>query len=166
MGKNGGRAIEFDEQRLSAEQRRVAKAIAAGVPAAPRQTLQTPDVGRYADYLDGVVGYVEATSYEKHALWNEYAIEALPFHKGDTKTRYDWKETGSGYLANIGMIDGRPIWISLLTATVAGSKLLFWYVTSPVSDIDQCNAWLSANLPAAALNNRSDPMNFTHVLPR
>ncbi len=119
-----------------------------------------------AEYLAGVVGVIEATSFEHHSLWCDYA-EAGQKHG----RRFPWNETGHGTLQQVGGIGNRPIWISILTATVDGHKLLFWHVTSPVADHDQCEAWLRVNLPETAFRedgrlNQSDPMNFTNVFPR
>ena len=122
-------------------------------------------------YLDGVVGVVEADSYASHMLWREYAKQAEKFSLNDGSKRYDWQATSSGYCVNVGSIGGREIWISVLTHTVGGHKLLFWYVTSPVADYDKCEDWLIANLPPTAFRsdgfiNQSDPMNFSNVFPR
>lgn len=121
-------------------------------------------------YLDGVTGAVEANSYEQHMLWLDYAEDAARYGR-TTANRYSWEPARGGPLVNIGAIAGRPIWVSLLTATVAGQKLLFWHVTSPVADHDQVEAWLKANLPATAIRddgyiNQTDPMNFCNILHR
>jgi len=125
----------------------------------------------YDNYLDGVVGVVEADSYASHMLWREYAKQAEKFALNDGSIRYDWQSTGYGYGANVGEIGGRPIWISLLTNTIDGHKLLFWHVTSPVADYGKCEDWLIANLPPTAFRpdgfiNQSDPTNFSNVFPR
>ncbi|MDF0490033.1 hypothetical protein PX554_18005 [Sphingomonas sp. H39-1-10] len=121
-----------------------------------------------ATYLDGVEGVVEATSYEKHMLWLEYAEDADKYGRPD-HVRYSWSDTLHGTLENVGSIAGRPIWISVLTTTVDGMKLLFWHITSPVADHDQCDAWLEQHLPDTARRtdgtiNRTDPMNFCNIL--
>lgn len=121
-------------------------------------------------YLDDVVGVVEADSYASHMLWLEHALDAAKYGPPD-RTRYEWIPTGHGYGQKVGEIDGRPIWISLLTNTVNGYKLLFWHATSPAVDYHQCEEWLKANLPTTAFRkdgciNRAEPMNFTNVFPR
>jgi hypothetical protein len=113
-------------------------------------------------FLDNIHGVVEATDCERHLLWEKY-------HE-----RKKWEENLSGHGAHIGDIDGRPIWVSLLTAVIDGKKILFWHVTSKVADYDQVDTWIEtalADVPSAweirgpdnrALN-RADANNFTNV---
>lgn len=118
-------------------------------------------------YLLGVVGVVEATSFEQHALWrfNDAKLDGA---------RLSWVETGHGFLPTVGEIDGRPVRVSVMTTTVDGHKILFFYATSAAVDHDQIDAWLKKTMPVTAFEdsdprkrlNRSDAMNFHNVLPR
>lgn len=118
------------------------------------------------NYLDGVVGVVEANSFEHHALWR-FNNERLDGRK------MPWVETGNGYGPTVGEIDGRPVCISALTATVDGHKLLFYYAMSTAVDHDQVRTWLEKNLPTTAFEggdprkrlNHTDAMNFYNVFP-
>jgi hypothetical protein len=112
-------------------------------------------------YLDGVVGVVEANSFEQHSLWKEAQREFPRV----------WKDVGHGYGQIVGSIGSMPVWISLLTAVVDEQKLLFFYPTSRVVDWDLIDKWLEDNLPRRAFRkdgylNKTDAMNFANVFPR
>jgi hypothetical protein len=114
------------------------------------------------DFLDGVVGVVEANSYESMCLWQEW-------HKKRGKT---WEQGLGGYLPTIGQLDGRPVVLSLFVHKIDGHHLLFIEPTSQVVDHQMIDAWLKANLPATAMRpggeylNRENAMNFHNVFPR
>lgn len=117
------------------------------------------------DYLYGVVGVVEATSYEKHSLWADYSIESdrSGFGRKKPSRLLRWDAAREGYLPKIGEIAGRPIHLSLLVDVVDGHRLLFWHVTSAVSDIEVVEQWLTDNVEAYA-SNHTNAMNFHNVL--
>lgn len=114
------------------------------------------------DFLDGVVGVVEANSYESMCLWREY-------HK---QRGMPWEQGLGGYLPTIGQLDGRPVVLSLFVHKIDGHRLLFIEPTSQVVDHQMIDAWLKANLPATAMQpggeyiNRQNAMNFHNVFPR
>jgi len=116
----------------------------------------------YQEFLNGVVGVVEATSYESMCLWREY-------HLAREKS---WVQDLGGYLPTVGHIDGRPVCLSLHINTVDGHKLLFIEATSQVVDHSMIEEWLKANLPATAFRddgkylNKENSMNFHNVFPR
>lgn len=105
-------------------------------------------------FLEGVVGWVEATSFEQHCLWKEFHLN------GETT----WIENMSGLGRQIGRLDNRPIFVSLRTAVVDGHKLLFVDPTSVVVDHDQIEEWLKQTLPAEVYAVRTDAINFPNVL--
>lgn len=121
------------------------------------------DDSELAKLLDGVVGAVEATSYEKHMLWQEYAQEALKLREGgpDRRIRYPWKEGLSGLGHGVGEIDDRPVCLSLLVDTIASHRILFWHCTSQVVDYVMIENWLDKVLPD---RKNGDPMNFCNLL--
>jgi hypothetical protein len=114
-----------------------------------------------SDFLSGVVGVVEANSYESLCLWRD-------FHKEQKMT---WVQGLGGYVPTIGMIDGRPVCLSLFVNTIGGHKILFIEGVSQVVDHVMIDAWLKANLPATALRdggeylNKANAMNFHSILP-
>lgn len=108
------------------------------------------------EYLLGVVGIVEANSFESSMLWEKH-------HE-----KREWKETLSGYLPCVGFIGERPIHISLMTAIIDGFKILFWHPTSQVVDHALIVEWFQKNLPTSAINDRGypnsvDAQNFFNV---
>jgi hypothetical protein len=97
-------------------------------------------------FLAGVVGVIEATSFEKFCIWEKC-------HKrGD-----DWKQ-GDGIGETIGEIDGRPVHLSLLVDTVNSQRILFWHATSTVVDHKMIEDWLKKTLPVTAFED-NDPRN-------
>lgn len=114
------------------------------------------------EFLAGVIGVVEATSFEKHCLWQQEHQE-----RGR-----QWKQNLSGYIPQIGELDGRPICVSLFTAVVDDHKILFIEATSQLVDHRMIEEWLKKNLPASALKddgkhiNHVNASNFHNVFPR
>ena len=127
----------------------------------PRRRDGTSD--DLVNLLDGVVGAVEATRYEHHMLWQEYANEALMLREGgpDNRLRYSWKQGLSGLISTIGHFDNRPVCLSLLVDTVACHRILFWHATSQVVDHVLIDDWMDAVLPYRI---NGDPMNFCNLL--
>lgn len=108
------------------------------------------------ELLKDVVGIVEATSFETMSLWQKY--------------KDSWIQNNGGYLPTVGMIDGRPVVLSLFVNVVNGHKLLFIEATSQVVDWHMIEQWLTTNVPSAVRNdgylNKVDAMNFHNVFPR
>lgn len=118
-------------------------------------------------FLEGVVGCVEANSFEKHSLWKENHYLA-----DDARHKREWKDSNSGYGIIIGYVDERPIHLSLRIATIDGQKILFYYATSQVVDHEMIREWLKVNLPDTAKGdypggyNHTDATNFHNVFRR
>lgn len=109
--------------------------------------------------LDGVVGIVEANTYEQHMLWNENR------HRAQPKT---WKENPSGLLEVIGHFCDMPVCVSLITAEVGGHKLAFVHAISQVVDYRMIDSWMNVAFPESAFRengsiNKVDAMNFHNV---
>lgn len=119
----------------------------------------TLTAARVGCFLDGVVGVVEANTYEQHMLWNENRRSAQP------KT---WKDTSYGLMEVIGYFGEMPVCVSLLTAEVDRHKLLFIHATSQVVDHRMIDSWMNVTLPRSAFRkdgyiNKVDAMNFHNV---
>lgn len=139
-------------------------AFAAGYAAAKDATPPPPShVAGVSDdirsYLEGVVGVVEANSFEIMCLWQRWQ-----------ELGKSWVSTGHGYLATVGHVGDMPVCISILTATVDGEKILFIDPTSQVVDYRMVEDWLKTHVVTALRDdgylNRSDAMNFSNVLGR
>lgn len=112
-------------------------------------------------FLAGVVGVVEANSYEKHMLWDENRRRAQP------KT---WTDDGCGLMQIVGHLAEMPVCISLFTAEVGQHRLVFVDATSQVVDHRMIDKWLSDTLPKSAFRkdgyvNKTDATNFHTVFP-
>ena len=114
-----------------------------------------------SDFLAGIVGVVEATSYEQLCLWKE------------DHDRVKWELNPSGLMEIVGHLDDMPVCLSLTTATVDGHKLLFIDATSQVVDNRMIDKWLLETVPPSAMNerdgryvNKVDAMNFHNVFRR
>jgi hypothetical protein len=109
--------------------------------------------------LDGVVGVVEANTFEQHALWEQ----------NERYGHRKWVQNLSGRGVTVGHVGDMPVFISLITAEVSGCKLLFVNATSQVVDHRMVDEWLTAALPKSAFRdggeriNRVDAANFCNV---
>lgn len=112
------------------------------------------------EFLSGVVGVVEANSFERLCLWQEH------------HTRRLWLDRNDGLLETVGHLDGMPVCLSLLTSKIDGHKVLFIDATSQVVDHRMIDKWLAETLPKTAFKNggeyvnKTDAMNFHNVFPR
>lgn len=118
-------------------------------------------------YLEGVIGCVEANSFEQHSLWKDNRDR----EKNGLLHR-EWNSTGHGLGETIGYVDERPVAISLKTVVIDGQKILLYYATSTVVDHDMIREWLKVNLPETAKGdypggyNHTDATNFHNVFRR
>lgn len=112
--------------------------------------------------LVGVVGVVEATSYEEMCLWHEYTKERAQ----------SWEDARRGWLLEIGRVQGLPVMLSVKVNTINGHRILFIEATSRMVDHNMVEQWLKDNLPDTAMRpgseyvNKVDAMNFHNVFPR
>lgn len=120
-------------------------------------------------YLDGIIGVVEANSYEQHMLWVEYSEEGSKYGGRPDARRFPWQSTGHGYGETVGHFGDMPVHVGLMTVTVDGHKILMFDVTSTVVNHDMVRAWLDKNMPASARQpddgrvNRVDAQNFHNI---
>lgn len=109
------------------------------------------------EFIADVIGAVEATSFERHSLWQEY-----------TSTGTKWKDSGHGIGTVVGLIDDRPIFIALNTAVIDNDKVLFYEATSQLVDWVMIEEWLQKNLPDTARKKdgrvrKTDAQNFYNI---
>ena len=123
------------------------------------------------EFLDGVVGCVEANSFESHQLWAtfHYNAEKLGY------TKLSWEQGMQGTSRVIGYVqvngEDKPVNVSLFCNVVDGHKILFYDPCSTSIDHDMVRAWLEKVLPDTARRedgyiNNTDANNFHNVLPR
>jgi hypothetical protein len=114
-----------------------------------------------SDFLSGVVGVVDANSFEALCLWKEYTEELGK----------PWIERSDGLMECVGELSGMPVNLSLTTAIVDGRKLLFIDAISQVVDNRLIDKWLVETMPVSAMKapghiNRTNAMNFHNVFPK
>lgn len=133
-----------------------------GQEQAKEGVVEQPDPEYISGYLDGVVGVVEANSFESMCLWKEW-------HQDGGKP---WVDNCSGLLPIIGWLAGMPVTLSLFTKVVDGHKLLFIDPPSQVVDHRLIEGWLKLALPKSSFRegceyiNKTDAMNFHNVFRR
>jgi hypothetical protein len=123
------------------------------------------------NFLKGVVGCVEANSFEQQKLWEDY-------HYNAEKLRYrklSWEGDNAGICEIIGyvQVEGKdlPVNVSLFVKTIEGHRILFYDVVSRCADSEMVYKWFKEVLPKTAFRrdgyvNRVDAMNFHNVFPR
>ncbi len=102
--------------------------------------------------LAGTEYIVEANSFEKHTLWDEY------------NTTNNWEQHLSGWLPKVGVTDERPVCISVLWATINGKFVLFWHPTSSLVDHFKIEEYLKTKCPnvkSCDANNFHQCIQFT-----
>lgn len=114
--------------------------------------------------FDNLHGLVEATDFERHALWERY-----------WSRRMDWDSDGIGYGHQIGELytslepdtsevalpKARPIFLTFMFATIKGKRICFWNASSQLVDHQMVEEWLKTNLRYEV---KTDANNFSHVL--
>lgn len=111
------------------------------------------------EFLDGVIGVVEANSFETLSLWRECTEEL----------KKTWVDNNRGYWQVVGKLNKMPVCITLQTSVVDGHKILFYHPTSQVVDYRKIDKWLNRNMPKTAFRsngylNRTNAMNFYNVM--
>lgn len=101
------------------------------------------------EFLSGVVGAIEATSFEQHCLWEKY-----------TEYGVSWDQINPGLLERVGELADMPVCISLFKVKIGGETILFYHATSQVVDHRMIRQWLEDNLPASA-RREDDRINHT-----
>jgi hypothetical protein len=122
------------------------------LPEAPPSLKRTD--GEMVKFLDGVQGIVDATSNERHNLWEKW-------HYRPDGRKVSWDSNNSGLMERVGTLDNRPIVITLNTAVVNGKKILFVDPTSQLVDHKMIDKWIADNLPGVS---RTDATNFHNVI--
>jgi hypothetical protein len=115
--------------------------------------------------LKTTVYVVEATSFEQHCLWNQFASDSCNNYKGYPKVK--WEQL-HGWYVNVGKIGKRECWVSMSFARINGQLIMFYYPTSQVSDSVQTEKWIGQHFNGKWDNNlRSafgDADNFHNCL--
>lgn len=132
--------------------------------------VNSPRDPELVKFLEGVVGVVEANSYEKMMLWVENSRRETPLCDSGL-ARMKWESSNHGIGRTIGYLASRPIHLGLIVNVINGHRILFLDVTSTVVDHDLIRDWLLTVLPASAIKENGyvryeDAENLYAVLPR
>lgn len=104
---------------------------------------------------------VEATSYEKSALWARYA-QISPDSTVPPRYQLDWRsEYSSGVSIELAHEGSRPICVSLFWVLIDGKLACFWDPTSLLVDYAVINPWLETTFPGL---RSVDANNFTNAV--
>lgn len=116
--------------------------------------------------MKSVVYFIEANSFEQHALWKEWVNpEMWNFW------RSDWEEDSSGFWQQIGKISNhknKPVCVSFNFAKLFGQRICFYNTTSRYVDHTMVEEWIKTNYPVKHDNNTrwsmTDTNNFHHAV--
>lgn len=103
------------------------------------------------ELLSGVAFVVECSDFEKFALfqrWAKQAVEmecAAPLSVGQGYNHLDWTDDNSGWSVQVGWLNERPVCISVTGATLDGVRVLFYEASSQVVDWRQIENWFKAH---------------------
>lgn len=110
--------------------------------------------------------HVEATSYERHHLWRDFAhaAETLPpdIRPATHQRRIRWDQIARGFSTIIGRLAAMPVAITITWDKLRDVTIAFWEPTSLVVDHRMIEAWLAVKLPHAKAG--PDPSNFGHLV--
>jgi hypothetical protein len=99
--------------------------------------------------LETSVYFVEANSFERLKLWEEYHKEV------------DWEEDNSGFYQTVGELGkGKPISVCFVFDKIYGVRICFYDVTSRYSDYVMVEKFIKENYT----RNLTNAMNFHHAI--
>ena len=127
-------------------------------------------------YLEGVLGVVEANSFESLCIWKEYHEEKGLFWEQRPPGGYGVLvgTVSSSYGSELGCRpDDMPVFLHIMCYMIDGCKLLFIHPTSIMVDTRMIDDWLNDSLPESAFDissrgekmrlNRANAQNFHNV---
>lgn len=90
--------------------------------------LRTFNPDEFDPRLKDSVFFVEANSFERHALWREHGSEERPMDGA-----VDWKEDNMGLNLTIGHFGDMPVCVSFFFDILNGKRICFYEMTSMVT---------------------------------
>lgn len=131
------------------------------------------DASALKEFLEGVVGVVEATRFEQLCLFEKVQKASFDLTSSEySPGKIPWQTLAMGRGFCVGHLGpDMPIWISVEPVVVKNHKLLFWHVTGRYVDYDLITKWFNDNLPVCAFEdsdprkklNSVDAQNFANV---
>jgi hypothetical protein len=129
------------------------------------ERLAAKEDARFRSNLRSVIFCVEATSYERLALWRESAIDA-----DDPKIHRPvrWRQMNPGRLITLGTLADMPVTLEITFALIENCSVLFYDSPSVVTDARMAEKWLDENVKPPKWGGdreaRCDAMNFHQCL--
>lgn len=112
-----------------------------------------------AEWLDGTIGFVEATDFERHALW--------VMNKELDEHPLTWTQILDGRFVEISEFGGLPVCLSLSADIVGGHKVIFYDAVSLVTHSDIIEGFITKWAPKLARKdgrvNKTNAMNFSNI---
>lgn len=106
--------------------------------------MYSPDMNNSAiPQLRNCVAFLEATSFESHILWRDWANQA-PYHAPDSpgKLRVDWESPSMGYGIHLGTVENLPVMVSVRIIKIDGQPVCVWEMTSRMVDYDMMEKFI------------------------
>ena len=103
---------------------------------------------------------VEATSFEKHCLWRNFA------HNSDSLfiKNYSFKwEQMDGWMIRLGTLDNRPVNLDVSWVKINDQLVMFWDQCSQVTDYVMTEKWIDKHFKKN-YDYKTDANNFHHCL--
>lgn len=91
--------------------------------------MQHSTVFKSRRLLDSVAYVIEATPTERQYLWERYS------------GRVNWVADPIGWTHQLGVVDGRPVVVSINYATINGHRVAFYDGQSQLMDWAMAEAW-------------------------
>lgn len=127
-----------------------------------RISIAREPCGEAADLLGRAAAFIEASSFEVHMLWSHHHPEGRRMHGMPGSRDPRWKDGTLGWMFGLGELDGLPVVMSIRTAAILDHPVVFWHMTSVVTDSRMVDSWWNEFGNTHAM--RSDAMNFHNVL--
>jgi len=84
---------------------------------------------------------VEATSFEQHVFWQQYAKNSPHSRHFNYSTPVTWEQM-DGWAVQVGTLDKRPCMVTMTWIKIDGCVVMFYDQTSQVSDSVQTEKWI------------------------
>lgn len=100
---------------------------------------------QFNERIKQTVALVEANSNEQHLLWREWAKESTwcdPKYPSTLSRKFMWEQMNPGCWIQIGTLAKMPVCISLSWNRLDGQVVLFWELTSMVTDSRMAEKYL------------------------
>jgi len=114
------------------------------------------------EMFENAVALCEASSFEKHMLWQLYSDKSDLQSKEYPIEKVEWGEVNQGWVLCIGDLNGNPVVVSFLMGWLYNQLVVFWYPTSSVVGYGLIDKYLNENFKNIIIKEDAD--NFFNIL--